>query len=323
MAHDIVSHSTLARNSSNSHESNDCLMGIENLPEVQVRDIFECFKCNLTFDEKNVYLQHLLSFHQKTTKRYKFGTPVGEGVIIKDGKYECQFCHKVFQERRSYNGHVGIHVRNSGKNSNELAAPVDIPKNTESPLQEAVPLRSSKMDALIEIAQNSIFETSTIGTGEQAIANHSAGVSRVEGQAASTYHGANLSSDAFEIQVEDSSADRILSEDLNRGSQIMTENNDTMRDDNTWNVNVKMDPSCINDSEPAVSCEIQKYENSSLDVGYGNRFFKPSEDHLEETPGLIVGEIVLQDGVSSVPLTQSFQLFPSFDSVSNKVTFWF
>ena len=91
-------------------------MGIENLPEVQVRDVFECVKCKLTFDEKNVYLQHLFSFHQRTTKRYKLVTTVGEGVIVRDGKYECQFCHKVFQERHSYNGHVGTHVRNTGKN---------------------------------------------------------------------------------------------------------------------------------------------------------------------------------------------------------------
>ncbi|PIN08876.1 hypothetical protein CDL12_18541 [Handroanthus impetiginosus] len=141
MAHDMVAHSTLKRNSSNtqSHENDDCLMGIENLPEVKVQDIFECFKCNLTFDEKNVYLQHLFSFQHKTTKRYKVGTNVGEGVIIKDGKFECQFCQKVFEERRSYNGHVGIHVRNSGKNSNELAPPVNVHKNAESTSQEEVP----------------------------------------------------------------------------------------------------------------------------------------------------------------------------------------
>ncbi|KAI3445742.1 hypothetical protein Pfo_002407 [Paulownia fortunei] len=317
MAHDIVVHSTLA--SSNSHENDDCLMGIENLPEVQVQDIFECFKCNLTFDEKNLYLQHLFSFHQKTTKRYKFGTPVGEGVIIKDGKYECQFCHKVFQERRSYNGHVGIHVRNSGKHSNELAASVNVHKNAESPLPDAVPSRSSKMDALIEIAQNSIFESSTIGTGEQALTDHSASVLRLEAaQAASSDHEANLSSDPVKIQAEDFSADRALRGDLNHGNQVMTENNDMVSNDYTWNVNVKMDASCINDSEPAGSSEIVKYENSSLDMGYGNRCLKPSDDHLEDTPGLTVGEIVFQDGVSSVPLAQSFQFFPPFDSVSNK-----
>ncbi|KAK6156811.1 hypothetical protein DH2020_011059 [Rehmannia glutinosa] len=308
---DIVVHPTLAGNASNSHENDDCLIGIENLPEVQVKDIFECFKCNLTFDEKNLYLQHLFSFHQKTTKRYKFGTPVGEGVIIKDGKYECQFCHKVFLERRSYNGHVGIHVRNSGKHSNELAVPEDVQKNLESPLQDAVPPRSSKMDALIEIAQNSIFESPTIGTGEQSITDHSATVLRLEeAHAAPSVHDGNLSSDPVKIQEEDFIAERAVAEDLNHDHKITSENHDVDINDFTWNVNIKMDASCINDLEPAGSSEIEKYDNSSLDMSYGNRCLKPSDDHLEDTPGLTVGDIVFQDGVSSVPLAQSFQFFP-------------
>lgn len=317
-AHDIVAQPTLPRISFNSQENDDCLMNLENLPEVQVRDIFECFKCKLTFDEKDVYLNHLFSLHQKTTKRYKLGTLVGEGVIIKDGKYECQFCHKVFQERRSYDGHVGSHVRNTGKNSDDLGGHVDVPENPESPFQETMPSRSSKMDALIEIAQNSIFETPTIGTGEQSITDDSAGVLRVveEVQADPTYHEANLSSAVVEIQPEDLTTEHTLSEGLNLGSQVMTEDNCIVRDGDTCNVNVKMDPICINDLEPDVSCQNQKYETSSLGVGYGN-----SEDHLEDTPGLTVGEIVIEDGISSVPLTQSFQLFPSFDSMSNKVTY--
>ncbi|KAL0335108.1 UNVERIFIED_CONTAM: hypothetical protein Sradi_4722700 [Sesamum radiatum] len=317
VAHDVVAHSALGRSSSNVHENDDCLMGIENLPEVQVQDIFECFKCNLTFEEKNLYLQHLFSFHQKTTKRYRFGVPVGEGVIIKDGKYECQFCHKVFQERRSYNGHVGIHVRNSGKSSNELSTPVNVLKNAESPFQEAVPQRSSKMDALIEIAQNSIFETSTIGTGEQEITDHSASVlSLEEAKAVSSDHEANLNSDPVKIKAEDSNAE--TAEDLNHDGQVMTENNDMVRNDCSWDVSVKMDASCINDSEPARSIEIEEHGNSSLDMDYGSRCLKPSDGHLEDTPGLTVGEIVFQVGGSSVPLTQSFQFFPPFDSVSNK-----
>lgn len=315
MLHDIVANSELARNSSNSHENENCLMGIENLPEVQVRDIFECFKCKLTFDEKDVYLQHLFSFHQKTTKRYKLGTPVGEGVIIKDGKYECQFCHKVFQERRSYNGHVGSHVRNSGKKSSEPAAPIDVPKNAEAALLEGVPSRSSKMDALIEIAHNSTFETSTSGTGEQAIENHSADVSRVEEAQAASSCREEISTPGPEIQAEDPSADRTHLEDLNHGSQVVTEDNGILKE---CNLNIKMDPTCIDDSEPAGSCEIQKYENSSLDVDYGNRSLKPNEDHLQDTPGLTVEDMVFEGGVSSVPLTQSFQFFPPFDSVSNK-----
>ncbi|GFP98707.1 methyl-cpg-binding domain-containing protein 8 [Phtheirospermum japonicum] len=293
MAQNTESHSTL---SINAHDINNCLMGIDNLPEVQVKDIFECFKCNLTFDEKNLYLQHLFSFHQKTTKRYKFGTPVGEGVIIRDGKFECQFCHKVFDERRSYNGHVGVHVRNAGKESNELVVSVNVQQNDESPFQDVVALRPSETEALVEIAQNSSLETSTVGTGEQAITDNSA-------------------SDPVKIQADDHSA---VAEELNHGHIIVTENNEKVGNDFAWNVDVKMDVSCINDSESAVLSEFENYENNSMDIGSGNRCLEPSDDRVEDTPGLGVGEIVFQDGVSSVPLIQSFELFPSFDSVSNK-----
>ncbi|XP_057804009.1 uncharacterized protein LOC131019482 isoform X1 [Salvia miltiorrhiza] len=318
MPHAIVAHSALAINSSSAHENEDCLMGIENLPEVQVQDIFECFKCRLTFDEKNVYLQHLFSFHQKTTKRYKLGTPVGDGVIIKDGKYECQFCHKVFQERRSYNGHVGSHVRNTGKNSGELSAPVDAPINAESVLKDGVPLRSSKMDALIEIAHNSIFGTSTNVNREETTSNHSAVVLRVEeAQAASSCHEEKSTSDPVKIQAEDFSADKTLLEDSNHGRQALTKDNGILKDDKAWSVNIETNPTCINDS-PAGSCEIQKYEGSSLEVDYENRSLKPSEDHLQDAPELTVEEIMFDGGVSSVPLTESFQFFPPFDSVSNK-----
>ncbi|XP_021618302.1 uncharacterized protein LOC110619278 isoform X3 [Manihot esculenta] len=142
------------------------LLGIDNLElaEVQIHDLFECHKCNMTFDEKDTYLQHLLSFHQRTTRRYRLGSSVGDGVIVKDGKYECQFCHKVFHERRRYNGHVGIHVRNYVRGIEE--SPISrmaLQKRSDSPNKDELPTRISKMDALIEIAQNSIRETSSSG----------------------------------------------------------------------------------------------------------------------------------------------------------------
>ncbi|XP_054802329.1 uncharacterized protein LOC129306043 isoform X2 [Prosopis cineraria] len=138
------------------------LLGIDNLEEVQIHDLFECHKCNMTFDEKDSYLQHLLSFHQRTTRRYRLGSSVGDGVIIKDGKFECQFCHKVFLERRRYNGHVGIHVRNYVRKVEESPGQVNVQRRDKSPVKEDLPSRISKMDALIEIAQNSIMENSAI-----------------------------------------------------------------------------------------------------------------------------------------------------------------
>lgn len=163
---EINSSSALCTPVSNEHEKNNVtLLGMENLAEVQIHDLFECHKCSMTFDEKDSYLQHLLSFHQRTTRRYRLGSSVGDGVIIKDGKYECQFCHKIFLERRRYNGHVGIHVRNYVRRVEELPVPTPR-KRIESPLRDDMPLRISKMDALIEIAQSSILETSAPGPND-------------------------------------------------------------------------------------------------------------------------------------------------------------
>ncbi|KAK7412152.1 hypothetical protein VNO78_03601 [Psophocarpus tetragonolobus] len=148
--------------SANERVKEVALLGIENLADVQIHDLFECRKCNLSFDEKDLYLQHLLSIHQRTTRRYRLGSSVGDGVIIKDGKFECQFCHKVFLERRRYNGHVGIHVRNYvQKRLDDSPAQANSHRTDDnSPLTDHLPLRISKMDALIEIAQNSIMEDS-------------------------------------------------------------------------------------------------------------------------------------------------------------------
>ncbi|XP_031248018.1 uncharacterized protein LOC116105745 isoform X2 [Pistacia vera] len=161
---------------SNGQEKEVTLLGIDNLAEVQIWDLFECHKCDMTFDEKDTYLQHLLSFHQRTTRRYRLGSSVGDGVIIKDGKFECQFCHKVFHERRRYNGHVGIHVRNYVRGIEDTPGRLTLQKRMESPAREEFPTRISKMDALIEIAQNSILETSTAGSN----AIHAASISDLE-----------------------------------------------------------------------------------------------------------------------------------------------
>jgi uncharacterized C2H2 Zn-finger protein/DNA-directed RNA polymerase subunit RPC12/RpoP len=139
------------------------LLEMENLADVQIHDLFECQKCSMTFDEKDAYLEHLLSIHQKTTRRYRLGSSVSDGVIIKDGKFECQFCHKVFLEKRRYNSHVGIHVRNYLRKAEDLPGqPNNVLRAEESPVTDEMPSRISKMDALIEIAQNSIVEDSVM-----------------------------------------------------------------------------------------------------------------------------------------------------------------
>lgn len=156
---------------SNERVKEVSLLGIENLADVQIHDLFECHKCSMTFGEKDSYLQHLLSVHQRTTRRYRLGSTVGDGVIIKDGKFECQFCHKVFLERRRYNGHVGIHVRNYVRRVEDSPGQANVQRADKSPVLEEVPSRISKMDALIEIAQNSIMEDSVMEPHNSAKVN--------------------------------------------------------------------------------------------------------------------------------------------------------
>lgn len=92
------------------------------LPAVQVRETAHCDKCSLTFNSQDDFLQHQLSSHRR--RRTKNGESITDGVIIKGGKYECQFCHKTFDERHRYNGHVGTHIRSQAKNYGSQVADV-------------------------------------------------------------------------------------------------------------------------------------------------------------------------------------------------------
>ncbi|XP_038990167.1 uncharacterized protein LOC103707977 isoform X1 [Phoenix dactylifera] len=116
----------------------------------ELKSILECHACNLTFGDKDTYLRHQLSFHQRSAKRRRLGKSIGNGVIVKDGKYECQFCHKTFSERHRYNGHIGAHVRYQGLSAEAL--PDDITTRNifnPSPLA-AVPYGFSEMTDLAE-----------------------------------------------------------------------------------------------------------------------------------------------------------------------------
>lgn len=200
------------------HEKEIELLGIENLAEVQIHDLFECHKCNMTFDEKDTYLQHLLSFHQRTTRRYRLGSSVGDGVILRDGKFECQFCHKVFHERRRYNGHVGIHVRNFVRGIEDSPGLLTLPRRTEFATKQELPTRISKMDALIEIAQNSILETTTtvpryeLNDGSSPDKLNS--VSNPEIPASASDHEMNSDSPLSDSGTEDDMTNRTLIRDL-------------------------------------------------------------------------------------------------------------
>ncbi|XP_021753212.1 uncharacterized protein LOC110718639 isoform X2 [Chenopodium quinoa] len=72
------------------HETDALLLGIENLPDVRICDLYECCSCNVSFDERDKYKQHMFTLHQKTTKRYSVDIHLEDKVIVKDGKTDCQ-----------------------------------------------------------------------------------------------------------------------------------------------------------------------------------------------------------------------------------------
>ena len=205
----------------------------------------------MTFDEKDTYLQHLLSSHQRTTRRYRLGTSVGDGVIVKDGKYECQFCHKIFQERRRYNGHVGIHVRNYVRNFEDTPGRSIVQKAVESPSRDELPSRISKMDALIEIAQSSIFETSATAPGDEpnvvCTFDNPDAISTPEVPTADSEHEQKLGFCLGEPGMEDSITNRTLDEELDQqesASVMVDENIEKVDGDSDAAARIKMD-SCL------------------------------------------------------------------------------
>ncbi|KAL1540459.1 methyl-CpG-binding domain-containing protein [Salvia divinorum] len=97
-------------------------VNVGNASEDKIGESLCCHKCSITFNNKDEFLNHQSSVHRKN--RSKNVVRITDGVIIKDGKFECQFCHKTFTERHRYNGHVGTHVRFQAKIPGELSQSV-------------------------------------------------------------------------------------------------------------------------------------------------------------------------------------------------------
>lgn len=85
------------------------LLNMNNSWEVKVGEILKCYKCTMTFDEKDDLLHHLSSSHSETTNSCRLGSPIYDGAIIKEGKYE--------HEESGYDHHVEIHAELSVRNA--------------------------------------------------------------------------------------------------------------------------------------------------------------------------------------------------------------
>ncbi|XP_060167878.1 uncharacterized protein LOC132598799 [Lycium barbarum] len=299
--HDIVAHAVVPSSSTlDLHLSEVCLMEMDNLPEVKVQDIFECYKCNLTFEEKNAYLQHLFSFHQRTTRRYRVGPSVGDGVIIRDGKYECQFCHKVFEERRSYNGHVGVHVRNNARGTVDVAAAVAADKSVQSPHHDGLP-STCKMDALIEIAQNSVVETSSARPATKGSSMPSSTSMGLDGNMATNIDQVARSNiETCLEQGRDQPDNTCMGVDKNRSGEILAN---------------KFNPRVIstNDYEQPEDDEAKKAGSNKAVEGLGKEQTKENDDVQPETVELTFQEIASQNALTSSSVSTVRSLYNDFE----------
>ncbi|KAL3830415.1 hypothetical protein ACJIZ3_019217 [Penstemon smallii] len=97
--------------------SGNIIIDAGDLAEDKIGKVLLCNKCNLTFCEKDELLHYQSSLHRRNS--HKNTVSLTDGVIIKDGKFECQFCHKTFSESHRYNGHIGAHVRYQAKMAGE------------------------------------------------------------------------------------------------------------------------------------------------------------------------------------------------------------
>lgn len=124
---------------STDEEKQATLSKTMNPEEVQNFDLLKCHICMMTFSEKNGFLHHLSS-HEGTANRCNCHSSISEGVIVKDEKYECQFCHKIIDEWIQYKGYV---------KSNEVLEGLSNTQKSSKPVLNAVSLTSLKMQESI------------------------------------------------------------------------------------------------------------------------------------------------------------------------------
>ncbi|KAI8026074.1 Metacaspase-1 [Camellia lanceoleosa] len=173
------------------------------------------------------------------------------------------------------------HVYDIKQSSEELPGQAALLKCTESPSPDELPPRITKMDALIQIAQSSILETSTAEPNDQTNDGSSPNTQKVatvpETHAANSDHKLSSNSGPNELENED----------------------------------------CMTTRAPDL---VEKHGNSEQEIGFGNSQLTPIHDVVTGTSGQIVEENVCQSGVadSSMPVVQSLPCFPLLTTISNK-----
>ncbi|XP_042046909.1 uncharacterized protein LOC121792855 [Salvia splendens] len=143
-------------------------VNVGNASEDRIGESLCCHKCNITFKDKDEFLNHQSSLHRKNKNIVR----ITDGVIIKDGKYECQFCHKTFSERHRYNGHVGTHVRFQPKLVGEFSQSVYPTSVNVYPTQDNAVEGSSKSHNAMDVCNTITNNGPTICSNHDKIHGH-------------------------------------------------------------------------------------------------------------------------------------------------------
>ncbi|KAH9624454.1 hypothetical protein KSS87_008144, partial [Heliosperma pusillum] len=204
-----------------------------------------CHRCSSLYVGKENLLNHLLSCHKR--KRRKASAPVEDDIIVKDRKYECQFCDKIFFERSSYFGHVGMHVKNYLKNGGGTPGMTPKQKKPETVSIDAVPVTfpdtmgSAELNAESSAGTPKIPATSdqNIHAAERVIISSSDAQKPLD----NGHENQNNFSHQMELNVEAVQSDKSLAGEFSvKPCGTENANNDAMEiDEAVDNSNVKPD----------------------------------------------------------------------------------
>ncbi|XP_025012175.2 uncharacterized protein LOC8281656 [Ricinus communis] len=159
----FISSPALPVTKSVEHEKQATTLAAVVPPHVQTVEKYNCHKCTMAFQEPDDLLQHLLSSHQRAPKRLRQGTSTNEELIIKNGKYECQFCPKMFEERHRFNGHLGNHIKDYFKRIEASGGVMKIQRSTVPPSvaihSDVLEMQGSNRLDFGSVAMHSVIKT--------------------------------------------------------------------------------------------------------------------------------------------------------------------
>ena len=99
----------------------------------------------MTFDQKNDLVHHLLSSHKDANMCH---SRICEGVILKDGNYECHFCHKIFDAKICHNSHIVVHSKDDVESSDVSRGLTSMLKNSDTSLTGISPISLQMQESI-------------------------------------------------------------------------------------------------------------------------------------------------------------------------------